>query len=92
MGYTFFDKYSLLHFAAGIIAYYWNIDLYTWMFIHILFEVIENTPFGISFINTFFKDIWPGGKEMADKRRNSFGDIFFGILGWYVAYLNNLNL
>jgi len=27
MGKYFFDQYTILHFAVGIIAYFWNVSL-----------------------------------------------------------------
>ena len=34
----FTDKYSLLHFASGVIVYYWNISFISWFIIHALVE------------------------------------------------------
>ena len=87
MGKNIIDQYSLLHFAVGIVVYFWGINLKTWTFLHILFEIIENTEYGIYFINTYFKNIWPGGKPYADSYINIISDNLFGLLGWYVAYL-----
>jgi group I intron endonuclease len=42
MGYRAIDQYSLLHLSVGVIAYFWSISLFTTIFIHILFEIIEN--------------------------------------------------
>lgn len=86
MAYKFFDQYSVLHFAVGIIMYFWGVGFYTWFIIHLLFELSENSPMGITFINNYFKRIWPGGKFGADGIVNSTGDIFFGLLGWLFAY------
>ena len=86
MGQTFIDKYSLLHFAVGIIAYFFYIPLPVWIIIHILFEFVENTEYGIYFNNKYFKWFWPGGKDEPDNVINSVGDTVFAILGWVVAY------
>lgn len=87
MGKQFFDQYSILHMATGIIAYFFGIELFHWIIIHFIFEYIENTTFGINIINSLFKNIWPGGKEEADNFLNSMiGDNFFAILGWCIAY------
>lgn len=86
MGTNFIDQYSLLHFATGIIAYFWGLNFYKWYYIHLLFELFENTNTGMYIINTFFKDIWPGGKPMSDLFINSLGDTIFSILGWLLAY------
>ena len=89
MGYNFIDRYSLLHFAVGIIFYYWGMSLEMLIILHIIFEYIENTQAGMNFINTNFKNIWPGGKDHADSYVNQFGDIVFSGLGWLLAYYVN---
>jgi hypothetical protein len=86
MGEYFFDQYSILHLASGIVAYFFNINLLLWLIIHILFEVIENTNKGIYIINNYLL-FWPGGKPKSDSIINSIGDTVFGIVGWYIAYL-----
>lgn len=87
MGQNFVDRFSLLHFAAGVIAYFFGIPLGIWVLIHIIFEIVENTPFGIHFINTYLNSIWPGGKDAADSFLNSLGDVFFSTIGWISGYL-----
>ena len=84
MGQYLFDQYTLLHFSVGIVAYFWGINLPTWAFGHILFEIIENTKLGMQFINNFLF-FWPGGKPKADSFLNILGDNIFGISGWLVA-------
>lgn len=89
MGVYFFDQYSLLHLASGIIAYFFGINIYVWFIIHLLFELIENTKMGVHFIDTYLF-FWPGGKLRSDETINSIGDQFFAILGWYLAYFNDI--
>lgn len=84
MGLQLADQYSLLHFATGIIAYFWGISFWQWFFVHALFEITENTPFGIRVINMF--SYWPGGKPYADALINIIGDHFFAQIGWVCAY------
>ncbi len=84
MGIHFTDKYSLLHFASGIIAYYWSISFVLWFIIHLLYEYIENTEQGMKIINKI--KIWPGGKEKSDKILNSIGDQFYALLGWIFTH------
>ena len=60
MGSYFTDKFSLLHFATGIIVYYWNMSFLLWFILHLLFEYIENTESGMNIINKIH--LWPGGK------------------------------
>jgi hypothetical protein len=84
MGQQFIDQYSLLHFAVGIVAYFWNIDMIMLLLIHIVFEVSENSIVGMNIINNI--KIWPGGKPEADSMVNQIGDTISSILGWYTAY------
>jgi hypothetical protein len=84
MGTQLFDQYILLHFAVGIIVYFWGIDLWTWIIVHTVFELIENTPMGMSFINHYLTT-WPAGKDFPDTPLNSFGDIIAGSVGWLIA-------
>jgi hypothetical protein len=86
MGRTWFDQYSLLHLAVGIVAYFWSISLFMTILIHILFEIIENTHFGMNLINTYFQYWWPGGKPYSDNLLNSTTDTIFTGLGWLIAY------
>jgi hypothetical protein len=84
MGKYIIDQYSLLHFASGIIAYFWNISLTNWIIIHVLFEYLENTDTGMNIINKI--KLWPGGKPHPDSYINSLFDNIFSILGWIVSY------
>ena len=84
MGKKLFDKYTLLHFATGIIAYFLGINYWVWLIIHILFEIIENTPCGIKFINNYLV-FWPGGKTKSDSLINSVGDTIGASIGWLCA-------
>ena len=86
MGTGFFDTYSLLHFAMGIIIFYFNISFTNSILLHILYEFIENTNYGMYLINKYTKDICPGKKEYKDYFINNIGDtVFFGE-GWIFAY------
>lgn len=85
MGLYFTDKFSLLHFAVGIIVYYWNMSFILWFIVHMIFEYVENTKYGMNIINNFAH--WPGGKDRADSLINSLGDQFYAVLGWVSAYI-----
>ena len=85
MGLYFTDKYSLLHVAVGIVVYYWNMSFVAWFIIHLLFEYVENTVYGMKMINQF--SYWPGGKDHADSLTNSMGDHFYALIGWLVAHI-----
>jgi hypothetical protein len=88
MGVNFVDQYSLLHLATGIIAYFFGLKIHNWFFLHLSFEIAENSLLGMKIINTYFKHIWPGGKYAKDTFVNSIlGDNFFAILGWVLAYV-----
>ena len=85
MGTKLFDQYTYLHFASGIIAYFWNISLQNWIILHIIFEILENTQMGMNFINKYIT-FWPGGKPKSDSGINSIGDTIGAIIGWLSAY------
>ena len=84
MGVFFTDKYSLLHFASGIVAYYWNVSFVAWFILHLIFELAENTETGMHYIRKV--KLWPGGKTHPDSWLNRAGDQFYSVLGWLVAY------
>ena len=84
MGYTFTDAYSLLHFATAVVARHWAIGFWTFIILHTVFELSENTKTGMWFINTYLK-AWPGGKSHADTWLNIFGDTVYAALGWIAA-------
>ena len=92
MGNKLLDQYSYLHFCVGVIAYFWNIKIGTWIILHLLFEISENTQFGMNIINKYIT-FWPGGKPKADSITNIIGDNIAAYLGWYSAYLiDNMGL
>ena len=84
MGNQLFDQYSVLHYATGIIAYFWGIPLNYWFIAHFAFEMVENTLYGMRFINDVLK-YWPGGKPRADSIINIVGDNISALLGWFCA-------
>tara|TARA_Y100000389_G_scaffold196124_1_gene228517 strand:+ start:1056 stop:1346 length:291 start_codon:yes stop_codon:yes gene_type:complete len=83
MGLLLFDQYTYLHFASGIIAFFWGISLSNWMMLHMFFELVENTKAGLYFINNF--SFWPGGKPYKDSLMNILGDNIGTLLGWLSA-------
>lgn len=86
MGVLPVDQFSVLHFAVGILAYFWNVPILMFAIIHILFEIIENRPFFINWINDgSLSKLWPGGKKHADTPINSMFDNLASILGWVLA-------
>ena len=86
MGKNFIDQYSLLHLAVGIVVYFWGISIKNWIIIHIVFEWIENTTYGMMLINKYLKGIWPGGKNHRDSFTNIISDNIFASMGWLLAY------
>lgn len=84
MGIYFTDKFSLLHFSSGIIAYYWNISLIYWFIFHALYEYVENRPNIVKLIDKI--TIWPGGKKSSDFIINNIGDQFYATLGWLFTH------
>ena len=35
------DRHTYLHFAAGIIAYYWGFTIVEWIAVHILLDIFQ---------------------------------------------------
>lgn len=96
MGVYFTDNFSLLHFASGIIAYYWNLTFIEWLLLHIIYEIFQNSQIGLWFINHIVT-VWPGGKLNYDSYINILGDLIYGILGWifthyYILFMYNGSL
>jgi hypothetical protein len=89
MGSKLFDKFAYLHFGTGIVVYYWGLSFVWWLILHTVFEVVENTPRGVHFIDNYLT-FWPGGKLKPDSITNSFGDTIGAIVGWLSAYYVNL--
>ena len=90
MGKQLVDQFSFLHFCVGGVVYFWGISLPAWLLLHIIFELGENTSFGISIINNYFT-FWPGGKPYADSLGNATVDTIAGVIGWIVAkYIDTL--
>lgn len=85
MGYRYFDQYTYLHFAVGIVVYFWNISILNWVILHTIFEFLENTQMGVNIINQYVV-FWPGGKSTPDTIVNNLGDTIGAILGWLSAY------
>jgi hypothetical protein len=85
MGNTLFDHYTYLHFAVGIVCYFWDISLLNLCILHTIFELLENTPLGMNIINKYIP-FWPGGKPESDSLLNSIGDTIGCIIGWLTAY------
>ena len=88
MGNLLFDQYTYLHFAVGIIVYFWNISLLNWVVLHTIFEFLENTKMGMNIINKYIL-FWPGGKPKSDSIINIIGDTLGTIIGWLSAYYLN---
>lgn len=86
MGIVLFDQYTLLHFATGVIFYFFNFSLLSFFVIHTVFEIVENTKYGVYFIDKYLT-FWPGGKVKPDKVINSIGDTIGALGGWYSAKL-----
>lgn len=84
MGTRIIDQYTYLHLATGVVAYFFGIDIISWLVIHTIFEYAENTNIGMRVINSFH--YWPGGKTYTDSFQNSLGDTIGSLLGWISAY------
>ena len=87
-----FDNYTYLHFAAGIIAYYWGFTLLEWTVFHLFLDIFERTDFGKKVLH-FFIRIWPGRDDnLLESYYNVFGDSASAVLGWLSAYLLDIML
>ena len=87
MGFQILDQYTLLHLAAGVIAYFWRVPALLWFLGNVAFEWGENTEVGMKLVNEIAKFIgWPGGKKSADAMINMVGDTIAAVAGWYAAY------
>jgi uncharacterized protein (DUF697 family) len=84
MGKQILDQFSLLHVAVGVVAYFWGVPLLVAVVVHIVFEIVENTAWGISFINNWLT-VWPGGKPYADGVVNQITDTLTFAGGWVAA-------
>ena len=84
MGNQLLDQYSILHYATGVIAFFWGVPPLYFFLAHVAFEVVENTGPGMAFINKF--GYWPGGKPRVDTFANIVGDNLAALLGYYCAY------
>ena len=90
MGKQFLDQYSILHYASGIVAYFWGVPALYWFLAHASFEIVENTPAGMKIINENLT-FWPGGKPQADAWINIAGDNLSAMVGWWCAsYIDTL--
>jgi len=85
MGKNFIDKFTYLHFGSGIVSYYWGLSLFWWVFVHTIFEILENSKKGVYIIDNYLT-LWPGGKQSSDSFINSLGDTFAAVIGWISAY------
>jgi hypothetical protein len=85
MGTKIFDQYTYLHFAVGIIVYFWGISILNLFILHSIFEILENTQMGMKLINNYIV-FWPGGKSQSDSIINVIGDTIGVIIGWSSAY------
>lgn len=86
MGQLFMDQFTYLHFAFGIVAYFWRVGLWPWLICHTFFEFAENTPIGMKINNKWLKGVWPGGKPRRDSTLNIIGDTVGAVLGWVSAW------
>ena len=53
-----YDRNTYLHFAAGIIAYYWGFTLIECISIDVLLDIFQRTELGKK-VTKFFLRIWP---------------------------------
>ena len=90
MGNSYIDKYSILHFVSGILAYTLNIPFKWWFVINVLFEYYENQPAFMYIINNYLI-FWPGGKRQSDTYINRITDVIFCMMGWILGQYITIN-
>lgn len=78
------DQYSLLHFSVGVVAYFWHVPFWLWIILNILFEIFENSSWGMRIISHI--SVFPGGQPRPDTLANSICDIICCLLGWGLGY------
>lgn len=79
-----FDQYSLLHFATGVVAYFWHVPFWLWVVLNLLFELFENSAWGMGIIAKI--SVFPGGQPRPDTLPNLVCDIISCLIGWGVGY------
>lgn len=86
---SFFDQYSLAHFAFGIIVYYVGLTFEQWFWLHLIFELIENGQISREIAHKYIPKF---GFESAtqDTIINSIGDQIFAMAGWLTGYFVDL--
>lgn len=89
MGTQIFDGYTLSHVAFGILFYYFGVTFANSLLLHIMFELFENSKFGMYVMHNYIT-IWPGGKTSADSSINAISDTIYFAIGWIMAYYFNL--
>ena len=85
MGNLLLDQFTYLHFSVGIMSYFWGISILNLFIVHTIFEILENSSFGMNIINNYMP-FWPGGKPKSDSVINVIGDTFGALFGWLSAY------
>lgn len=88
MGTQALDQYSFLHFSTGVIAYFFNVPLWVWFIINIIFEIFENSVFGMRILDnlSFYPGVESGIPLKPEIKINIVCDVLCCILGWCVAY------
>lgn len=94
------DPWSIVHFISGTILWFIGFDFYQSIVILIIFEIWENSRFGIAFFNQLPNRLYalvPAGKRnkiefieaqkdyVGDSWGNLIFDIIFGLSGWLIA-------
>jgi hypothetical protein len=87
---SYVSAFTLVHFATGYIARKMGVPLTTWITIHIIFELWENSKNGISFFakkDGILHDLtgirWDTYK--GDSLSNSYFDTLASMWGWMLA-------
>ena len=94
------DPWSIVHFVSGTVLWFIGFDIYQTILILVIFEICENSRFGIAFFNQLPNRLYalvPAGKRnkiefieaqkdyVGDSWGNLIFDIIFGVTGWLLA-------
>ena len=78
MNHSWYDQFTYLHFASGVLFFFWKMKLQQVVVLHLLFQCVDFLWWKKKFDKKFFF--------------NFLGDNAATIIGWYSAFLvNNMN-
>ena len=82
---NYFDNYTCFHLASGITAYYAGLNFISWVSLHIIFSIFENSEMGLRLTKKYLYN-FKAYKTGSDSISNLVGDTLAAIIGWKMAY------